>query len=59
MKHVFVDSGASAARIPDTDINGNEIHHPRQTYMHLFIVPLCRPSEYVTGTMRALPALWR
>jgi hypothetical protein len=40
--------GASAARIPDTVISGNDLHHLRQTYIHLFIVPLCRASEYVT-----------
>jgi hypothetical protein len=34
-------------------MNGNDLHHLRQTYIHLFIVPLCRASEYVTGTMLA------
>jgi hypothetical protein len=45
--------GASVARIPDTVSNGNNLHHLRQTYIHLFTVPLCRTSEHVPGTILA------
>jgi len=47
-------AGTSTAGIPDAVIDGNDLHHLRQTYIHLFIVPLCRASEYVTGTILAL-----
>jgi hypothetical protein len=34
----------------DTVDNSNDLHHLRQTYIHLFPLPACRISEYVSGT---------
>jgi hypothetical protein len=65
--------GALRARMPavvpnlDTVDNSNDLHHLRQTYIHLFPLPACRISEYVSGTSLGgarttgvrCPCLWR
>ena len=33
----------------------NDFHHLRHAYIHLFIKPICRISEYVTGTSPGAP----